>query len=337
MTPLELEEMTRELRESRPVMDPKTSAELDEWAASGFARPEGSTDERGAGFRARPPRRRRWLVPAFGAVAAATLMAGVVISLQPETTDDSPISRSGDDAAEVESTDGNLNAAPLSVEPASPPDRIQDESAGLSLLTEDDQVGDVTDDVAAIVQSYDGIVDELSVRSGGDREARGFIQARIPVQSFNAALAEISDLATVEARNQGLTDITKSYVSAEKRFANAQARVETLLEQLAANPGDPVLEEQLRIARRELVAARAGLRAQKQDGNFAKLTLSVAGEDGGWSLGDAADDAVGVLEWIGGALLVTLAVLVPAAAIGAALWFGSRSVRRRRRESVLDE
>ena len=345
MTPLELEEITRELRQARPDMDPKVAAELDEWAAKGFPRPS----ERRADDARKSPRRSRagfgWLGPAL-AGGFAILLVGAVVGLsqlgsgQDDSGEDSEI------AIEDTGTSRGGAAAPLSVEEQSRAQddfagqggagRIQDEDAGLSLSTKQDNVGDVTDDAAAIVQNYDGVVDRQEVRSGGGREARGYIQARIPVQSFNAALAEISDLATVEARNQSLTDITKSYVSAEKRFANATDRVASLQRQLAANPGDPALTERLRIARGQLAAARSSLRSNKQQGNLANLTLSVVGEDGGWSIGDAADDAVGIFEWIGGALLVTLAVAIPVGLLAAAAWYGTRSARRRRRESVLD-
>jgi hypothetical protein len=66
------------------------------------------------------------------------------------------------------------------------------------------------------------------------------------------------------------------------------------------------------------------------------VTVVGDGDGGGWSIGDAADDAVDVLEALGGALLVGLAVLVPLTALGAAAWFGTRGLRRRRREAPLD-
>jgi hypothetical protein len=58
--------------------------------------------------------------------------------------------------------------------------------------------------------------------------------------------------------------------------------------------------------------------------------------DGSWSIGDAADDAIGVLEAIAGALLITLTVLVPLAALTSLGYLGARELNRRRREAALD-
>jgi hypothetical protein len=53
-------------------------------------------------------------------------------------------------------------------------------------------------------------------------------------------------------------------------------------------------------------------------------------------IGDAADDAVDVLEAVGGALLIGLAVVIPLGALGGAVWFGGRELSHRRREASLD-
>jgi hypothetical protein len=45
---------------------------------------------------------------------------------------------------------------------------------------------------------------------------------------------------------------------------------------------------------------------------------------------------VDVLEAIGGALMIALAVAIPLGALLAAAWLGARALRRRHRESILD-
>jgi hypothetical protein len=61
------------------------------------------------------------------------------------------------------------------------------------------------------------------------------------------------------------------------------------------------------------------------------------GADGGaWTPGDAARDALRVLEVLAGIALVGLAVLVPLGLLGAAVGLAVRGGRRRRRESALD-
>jgi hypothetical protein len=56
---------------------------------------------------------------------------------------------------------------------------------------------------------------------------------------------------------------------------------------------------------------------------------------GSWSPGDAARDAVRVLEVSAGVALVGLAVLVPLALLGAAGGLAAGAYRRRRREAAL--
>ena len=60
-------------------------------------------------------------------------------------------------------------------------------------------------------------------------------------------------------------------------------------------------------------------------------------DDGNWSLGDAADDALGALKTVAGVMLVGAAIVVPIVALIALIaWLGV-TLRRRRRESALDD
>ena len=68
--------------------------------------------------------------------------------------------------------------------------------------------------------------------------------------------------------------------------------------------------------------------------------MAIAGtpdNDGGWSLGDAADDALSVLKAVAGVLLISAAVLAPLALLAAAVTAIALAVRRRRRERALDQ
>ncbi len=67
------------------------------------------------------------------------------------------------------------------------------------------------------------------------------------------------------------------------------------------------------------------------------ITVTGDGDADGWSLGDASDDALSVLSDIAGATLIALAAIVPLGLIAAAIWFAATKLRRRRRESALDD
>jgi hypothetical protein len=57
---------------------------------------------------------------------------------------------------------------------------------------------------------------------------------------------------------------------------------------------------------------------------------------GRWTPGDAAGDAVRVLEVLAGVVLIGLAVAVPGGLIAVAIALAVRQSRRRRREAALD-
>ena len=78
--------------------------------------------------------------------------------------------------------------------------------------------------------------------------------------------------------------------------------------------------------------------------NYATVGVEVTGaarkhaaapSGGSWTPGDAAHDAVRVLEVSAGVALIALAVLVPLALVGAAGGFAAVALRRRRREAAL--
>jgi hypothetical protein len=353
------EELTGELRAMRPEIDPDFGAELDAWAAEGFP-PAGPEPKRSRprGLRLRP------LLPRL-AVAASVLLA-LVVSVSVLSTVDGGSDDSGGDSAgqgSIESApssgqDSDGGAARESIEPApttlppeppAPPreqlkpgqERIQERSASMTLSADPDEVAEVADGVVEVTERYDGIVVSSEVDTGGDR-ARASFDLRVPTQNLQAALADLSDLASVAERNEGTLDVTARFVSAEERFADAKAEVDALVEQLGeADSADEIaqIRAQLQVARGELAAARSELRSLKQRADFSTLGVTVVGDGDadGWTFGDAIDDAGSVLEDLGGATIVALAVIVPLGLVAAALWFGLGAARRRTRERALDD
>ena len=59
-------------------------------------------------------------------------------------------------------------------------------------------------------------------------------------------------------------------------------------------------------------------------------------DEGGWGIGDAIDDAGGVLETIGGVALISLAVLVPLGLVAALAYWLITLARNASRERALD-
>jgi hypothetical protein len=356
------EQIGAELRALRETPSEEFAAELDAWAEAGFpsrhqrerARPAA---ERGVlrfkGFAGRHP-----LVAGAAASLAVVLAVGAPVAtvMNQSGVDDS--GGGGGDAVPMatDSAGAGAEAAGKSIEPAPAPlqdqllrgdrlkpgrERVQEKTASLSLSTEPSEVDDVADGVVDVTDRYEGIVVSSQV-STADGTGRATFDLRIPTQNLQAALADLSDLAHVASRDEGTLDITAPFIGAEERYEDAKAAVDTLLDRLAAAESATEIEAiraQLRSARQELATARSELAELKQRADFSRLSVAVVGDgqgDGSWSIGDAADDAVDVLEAVGGALLVGLAVVVPLGAVGGAAWLGARELGRRRREATLD-
>ena len=360
------------LLEERPEIPQDFAAKLDAWAAEGFPAAEGGPSAWG-GLRRRLSgiRLGSALAPAAGlAVALVALVIGISALNGlggPDSADDSGAVQdrslesgtTGGEASGGRTAEGPAqNSTEIAPDPTTVPpiddfpkqrieqikpgqDRIQEKTVTTTLSTEPDEVDDVSDDVVEVTERYGGIVVSSNVNATGDR-GRAVFALRVPTQNLQAFQADLSDLASVTARNEGTLDITAPFISAEERFDDAKAEVDALITQLAeAGSADEIAEVKLRLstARATLAAVRAELAELKQRADFSRVSVTVVGDgdSDGWSLGDAADDAVSVLSDIAGATLIALAVILPFGAIALAIAFATRKLRRRRRESALDD
>jgi Domain of unknown function (DUF4349) len=217
--------------------------------------------------------------------------------------------------------------------------QVQEQTAQVGLATDADKLQGAADGVVDVTDRYDGIVDSSNVHTGGSR-GRASFELRIPTQHLQDAVSDLSDLGRVTMLNQGSNNVTGTYVDTGKAYADARANVGDLRGQLrnaSSQSEAAAIRAQLDVARRQLAAARAALRSLKQRVAYTPISVEITAQgDGSWSIGDAADDAVGVLEAIGGAVLIALAVLIPLGALLALGWLGTRELRRRRREAALD-
>jgi hypothetical protein len=354
------EQIGAELYALRSTPSEDFAAELDAWAEAGF--PSVKQIDKAAG--AHPPRRsvitRR---PVLSAFAAACVIVGVIAisvagylhernsnELFSGSGNDSSQELSGSSAIHDESLRGSASSgiagsAP-SVSPAPPGSRprngraqIQEVSAALGLSTDADKVQGAADDAVDVTNRYDGFVDSSDIHVGGPRSRASF-SLRIPATELRSALDDLSDLGRVVSRDEGSANVTGAYVDTGKAYRDARGKVDALVAQLRASSSPTeaqAIRQQLIPARQQLAAARAAVRGIKQRVTYAPVTVQIrAGGDGNWSIGDAANDAGDILKAIAGGTLVTLAVLVPLAALLALGWLGTSELNRRRREAYLD-
>jgi hypothetical protein len=230
-------------------------------------------------------------------------------------------------------------APPNGARPRNGRAQIQELSAALGLSTDAGKLQGAADGVVQVTDRYRGFVDSSDVHVGGS-DGHASFTLRIPAADLRDALDDLSGLGRVVSRDEGSANVTGAYVDAGKAFREARAKVDSLVAKLgsASSPTEAAaIRQQLITARQELAAARTALRSVKQRVTYAPVSVQIRADgDGNWSIGDAADDAVGVLEAIAGAALITLAVLVPLAALLGLGWLGARDFSRRRREATLD-
>jgi hypothetical protein len=346
----ELAALVRDVRAEAPTMDLGFRARLDERVEHEFAK---------------APRRRRFalrpLVPALG-VAGCVLAAIVAVALTAGGGDstDSASSGGGGAAAPLATTQGEASDSAKSSSGssggggsalASPPaaaaparQRRVERSTRLELTTTD--VQKASDGVVRATQAAGGFVQSSQVSTGDGRSTSSFV-LRVPTSRLDDALARLSKLGHVKSLQQSADDITGAYDSASGRLAEARAERRGLLRALAnATTAEQVTSLRARIAdnRRELQRYQRDFNAVRNRANLATVGVDVTGaarkqvaapSDGPWTPGDAAHDAVRVLEVSAGVALIALAVLLPLGLVGAAGGLAALTLRRRRREAAL--
>ncbi len=215
----------------------------------------------------------------------------------------------------------------------------------LSLEAPFDEVGSTSDDVIRTVDRFNGIVASSSINDAGEG-AEATFDLRIPTARLDAALAALSKLGHVANRTQDLQDITSSFTSVQDRLSDARAERRGLLRALgraSTQAQIDSLKARLRESRGRIARLNGDLAALRRRADLSVVALSVTGvqDKGGagggtWSPGDAAGDALRVLEVMAGVALVALAIALPLALLALAIALAARLARRRGRERALD-
>lgn len=226
--------------------------------------------------------------------------------------------------------------------------RAIERSAQLTLATDPAEVREDAARVFEAVHSYDGIVLRSSIRAGKSGEAGATFDLLIPTAKFGDALAAFSQIAEVRSRHESTQDITAPTVGVGERLQDAQARVESLLSQLASADTEAerdAVEAELRRERFRVAALRSRLSGLERRANFSHVLLRIEtgeegaaerGEDGGsWGVDDAIGDAGHILAIAAGVTLIGLAILAPFAIIALLAWLGRTLWLRRSRERAL--
>ncbi len=237
--------------------------------------------------------------------------------------------------------------SPSPAPPAGVPVRARkvERTTTLGLTTDAKGLQDAADGIVRATQDLDGVVASSQVDSSPSGGEATFV-LRVPTARLDDALKRFGELADVARLSQGSEDITGSFVSAQDRLSDARAERKALLAALgkATTPRSIAsLRARIRGNRTEIARLEGDLRGLRRRTDLARVdvTLSARGRavapDAGsaWGPGDAARDALRVLEVLAGVALIAGAVLLPLALLGAGAALAGRGLRRRRREAVL--
>src|SRR5918999_1218400 len=335
----ELGELALALREERQRPGPEFGAELDAKVERGFRDP---------GPRRRASGRRWWepllTVPAFG-TAFAVLLVVTIVAIGPSSGDDEESAGGGGPASMAQPESGGGAAAdgaaafaepvppgaglPPYPAPGSPradgrPRRSVERSAALTLAARPRYIDAVSARIQDVTHAQGGFVVSSTVSSSTDGGGGEFV-VRVPTRNLDAAVAALSRLASVRERSQRAQDITPERVSARSRLTDARTERKSLLSQLAEadTPAETEsIRQRLDIVSREIERARAAVRRVNNRAAFSTVAVTLiadreAGsgpaEDDNWTPGDAARDALRVLEVAAGIALIVVAIALPLA------------------------
>ena len=221
--------------------------------------------------------------------------------------------------------------------------RLVEQRHTLTVETPSDEFDDTAAEVLNVADSTGTIVQTSNV-SERDGRGRATFDLRVPSSRVDDVLRDLSELGKVTERRAAREDITGVYVSAQNRLEDARDTRRALLEALeradTAAEAD-ALRARIADARRRIAAAERDIRRTRARADRSRVALTVessgrvSDEGSTWTPGDAASDAVRVLEVAVGVALIALAVITPFAILALILVAWSRLLRRRAREAAL--
>jgi hypothetical protein len=351
----ELAELALILADDRPRPVAQFASRLDQRVQERFERPARSR-----------PWRRLTFAPAALVVLASTIAAVFVLSsggsgtpvrrtltVAPSSAAPSsaaaPRSAASSSAASSSAGAQKTFTAAASPLPAPAPDghRIV-QSAQLSLSTTPGRIEQVAQQIFDVVGAARGDVSHSTVTAAGGNGGFADFQLSVPSATLPQTMAQLSRLrgANVVSRTDATQDIGGSFVSANRRLADARALRTALLRQLSSavtTQQVDSLRARIRDAEASIASDLATLRTLRRQVGFSQISITISSSPGshpvaagGFTLGKAAHDAGRVLTVVAGVALIALAVLLPISVVAALVVFMWLVFRRRRREQALD-
>lgn len=375
MKPTSDNELFQALEELRPEPSPTFAAELDARVAAGFPRDSRLPSPAAALMRLRALKPRHAWIPAGGLAMAMLIALVVAFSQAGGGSDDSLEATTAEMSQESAAESGGSQRADGAAEPqaikpfaeesagvaeglsdpvnssASLDNRLSskraiERSSQLTLGTEPEHVGKVSSEVFDVVHDYRGVVLSSQTSDGSAAQAEAEFELLIPSGKLGDAMAAFSRIAEVRSRHEATNDITAPTVSTGAQLEDSQARIDSLLGQLAAAETEgerEAVEAELRGERNRAASLQASLDNLQRRASLSRVSLRIVGgegaaspnEGGTWGVGDALDDAGQVLGVAAAVTLLALALLAPIALLSLLIWLARRTYLRRARHTAL--
>jgi hypothetical protein len=225
-----------------------------------------------------------------------------------------------------------------------PANRLVARGAALTLASPPGQMQTVANEVVSDTERFGGIVESSSVNVHGGSSYASF-SLSVPATRLGALIGALSSLAGVRSLDQSTSDITNSFDRASAQLRDEKAERAALIRALAqASTLTQEQQIQARIGRLDsaIAAANTQVGALLSRGHNAKVAVQIvagtagaAGAGSGGPVNRALNDALNVLDIALAVALVALAILLPFALVGIALWWAAGSLRQRSRERAL--
>lgn len=232
------------------------------------------------------------------------------------------------------------------IAPGADPDRPQELFGRTTLGVADaSALSAAAADAMDLARELGGFTERSEFATRSDEQGRADLVLRVPTGRTEQALSGFADLGTVIDQQVSINDLGEEVAAARDRVTRLSRRVSQLRSDLADDPGNTRLENQLASAERALERARAARSATLNEVDertrFATLSLAIVITD---RIGEAADEnrfaAAIDRAWdrLGGVLAGALEVLIVASPLiligGVAAW-GLRTARRRSEGGLL--
>lgn len=200
--------------------------------------------------------------------------------------------------------------------------------------------------LARIAGANNGYISNSSRSRFSGNALRATAQLRFPAPRFDAVLASVRTLGTVESESVSTSDVTAEYIDITARLSTQkelEARLLELLEKRGGALADIIeIESKLAAVRSEIETMQGRLRYLEHQVAYSTLEISLvepgalgtnSTETFGGKMGEAFSDGLrGLVEVMAGLITIVLALL-PVVALAAALYFlVIRPWSRRRRE-----